>query len=172
MKETRTITVSPAFHRCHPDKSKDYGVCEPRMLWTLWLGDDAISWELYTGWGMPNEAFAEACPECDSSRHRGGWPYVRNNDGSSAMAGAVDWHYSHPIWDDRPQPDNEHCRILDGPCWADVGFSLGDELFDLLRTQGDQAVWLKMRDLLLTTHAAEMARVGVSENSPNTETKP
>lgn len=152
--ETHTISFRPAFHRCSNERGKDYGVGEPRIIWTLRIGGDAITWDVSTGWGMPAEAFRAACRDCESPRHRNGWPFVQRRDGGTASGGVVDWHYSRPInGDENFGWHYDQCAVLDGPCWADAGYLLGDELFDLLRVEGDEAVWVKLRELLLTTHA-------------------
>lgn len=139
---TRTVRFYPASHRCHTDPKQDYGISDPRIVWTLHEGAEAITWTLHTGWGMPREAFHEACPDCTRPKHRGDWPATKPE------GGAVDWHFPQPVLG----PDHyrvEHCKVLDGPCYGDVGYLIGDEVFDILRTQGDEAVWAKLHDLLV-----------------------
>lgn len=125
--ESRDIVMYPARHRCHTQPSKNYGITSPRVVWTLKVDNEAISWELYTDWGMPAEAFRDACPNCTHPRHRDGFPEGRTT------IGAVDWHFATPPFEGMPYRDN--CVVLGGPCWSDVGFLIGDVLFDLLRTK-------------------------------------
>lgn len=142
MEERREVRFYPAKHRCSSDRSKDYGINEPRIVWALYVDDEAITWELHTGWGMPDEAFHAACPDCTHRVHRNGWP------SSKPTGGSVDWHLATPAYDDQHCVDN--CVVRGGRCYADVGYLIGDELFDLLRVEGDESVWDKMRELLLT----------------------
>lgn len=146
MTERREMSVRPAFHRCDPDPSKDYGIHCAELTFTLHVDDDAISWAVFTGWGLPDDAFQAAVPDC--GRHPHGWPNIE------PVGGAVDWHMSTPSFDNHDRID--HCVVLDGPCYPDVGYLVGSDLFDLLRTDGDEAVWLKMRDLL-ADYRAEVA---------------
>lgn len=146
--ETRTIEVKPAFHRCAGNPRKNYGISDPHIVWTLHVGADAITWHLFTGWGMPEEAFHDACPDCTHPRHRGEMP------SGEPTGGAVDWHMSTPVLDDHCRV--EHCYVLDGPCYGDVGYLIGDVLFDLLRVEGSDAVWAKLRELLVN-YRAEVA---------------
>jgi hypothetical protein len=143
--ELRVVRFWPAHHRCHPDPTRDYGIASVRMFWALRVGDWAMTWDVHTGWDLPDEAFLAAAPDCEHPRHRTGPP---PDPGKRAvMGGAVDWHSPVPRFDGH-ELAQETCAITGAPCYLDSGFSLGSDLFDLLRTAGDEAVWKRLRELL------------------------
>lgn len=140
--ELRVVRFKPAFHRCHPEPSKNYGIGGVRMLWVLRVGDWAIDWDVSTDWGLPDEAFRAAAPDCTHRMHRNGYPSM-----GKASGGAVCWHSPVPMWEDG-SPTAEHCPIIGRACYTDNGFLLADEVFDMLRVEGDDAVWKYLRSLL------------------------
>ena len=139
--EQRIVRFRPAFHRCHPDPSQNYGIGSVSMLWVLRVGDWAIAWDVHTGWELPDEAFVAAVPDCNHPMHQGSAP------GHKVSGGAVEWHSPVPLWEDH-EPRADKCPITGAACYGDVGFLLGSELLDLLRTDGDDAVWKRLRSLL------------------------
>lgn len=140
--EQRTVRFKPAFHRCHTNPSKDYGISGVTMLWVLRVDDWAITWDVFTDWGLPDEAFKAACPDCTHPSHRNGYPL------GGASGGTVEWHAPVPLYEDH-DPRSDRCPLIDRDrCYGDVGYTLGSEVFDVLRTEGDEATWRKLRDLL------------------------
>ena len=144
----REIQFRPAFHRCHPNPSQNYGVGSVNMLWILRRDGWAMTWDVHTGWDLPADAFDAAAPDC---------PRGHGTLGTRpATGGAVDWHSPWPLFDDQELMQS-HCAWLDGPCYMDSGFLLGDELFDLLRTDGHEAVWARLGELLDERRAEVLA---------------
>lgn len=139
--ELRVVRFKPAFHRCHPDPRKNYGIGSVTMLWVLRVGDWAMTWDVHTGWALPAEAFVAAAPDCTHHMHQGSAPSHK------VSGGAVDWHSPVPMYDDH-EPARDCCPITGAACYTDVGFILGSVLLDLLRTDGDEAVWKRLRELL------------------------
>ena len=139
--ETREIQFRPAFHRCSTDPGKNYGIGSVLMTWVLKRDGWAMTWDAHTGWGLPDAAFKAASPGCTHGMHVRGYP----NGG--ATGGAVDWHAPAPLYEGQERSQDACCWI-DGPCWMDSGFILGDTLFDLLRTDGGDAVWVRLGELL------------------------
>lgn len=138
----RSIRFRPGFHRCHPDSSQDYGISDPVMTWVLRDGDVAVSWHLFTGWGMPDEAFHAANPGCTHAAHQGGWPYRHYGADCPAQAGAVDFHSATPRWEGHEAAGGgEPCFYIGKPCYPDVTFLGAQEVFDTLRVEGEDATW-------------------------------
>lgn len=154
--ELRVVRFRPAFHRCDPNPSKDYGIGGVRMLWVLRVNDWAMTWDVSTDWGLPDEAFRAARPDCKHPSHRNGYPRMHRG----ASGGAVDWHSPVPLWEDSEQPSQLCCPITNAPCYLDTGFILGDDLFDLLREDGDEAVWMKLRELMEDRRSEVASRQG------------
>lgn len=134
----REILIRPAFHRCHPDAAKNYGIKDPDLWFILREDGWAMSWRLFSGWGMPLDAFNAESPDCSHSAHQAGFP------SSGPTAGAVSWHAPVPLVDDRAGP----CEWLGGECFGDQGFLLGDQAFDRLRTDGSDALFAFLSVLL------------------------
>lgn len=139
MMNEREILFRPAFHKCHDQPSKDYGIGGVVMTWILRLDGKAIAWRLLTDWGLPDEAFKAANPGCSHPMHVNGYPSA-----GRATPGPIEWH--------RPPADasesSSPCELIGGPCYTrDPWYGGGDILFDLLRTEGGEAVWAKLREL-------------------------
>lgn len=139
--ENRQVLFTPAYHRCNPDPNVNYGIGSVRMMWVLKHDGWAMTWDVHTDWGMPDEAFKAAAPDCTHIMHRDGYPSC------GASGGAVDWHAPVPMYEGQERSQDE-CVWLGGPCYTDSGFMLGSELFDLLRVEGDEAVWSRLRELM------------------------
>ncbi len=140
--ELRVIRFKPAFHRCDPDPAKDYGIGTVTMLWVLRVGDLAVVWEVFTGWDLPTDAFKAAVPGCIHPLHQNGAPGPRE-----ASGGAVQWPTPGPQYEGH-EGSREPCSITGSTCYVSSGFLLASELLDLLRIEGDDAVWKRLRDLL------------------------
>lgn len=150
--EERIIRFRPAFHRCHPDPSKNYGIGSVTMLWILRVGDWAIGWDVHTGWELPDEAFEAANPDCTHPMHQNGAPT------HGVSAGAVDWHSPMPRWEDQSR-SQECCPITGTACYLDSRFLVANDLLTILRAEGDEAVWKWMRE------AIDEARAEVAPSS-------
>jgi hypothetical protein len=136
----RIIRFRPAYHRC-TDPKGDYGIGSVHMLWFLRQGEWAVDWDVFTGWELPDEAFALAAPACTHPMHQQGAPT------HDVMGGGVGFHSPVPQFEDHPL-SQERCPLTEAPCYLDAGYLLGTELLNLLRTEGDEAVWAKMYELL------------------------
>lgn len=139
--ERRAVRFTPAFHRC-TDPKGNFGIGSVTMMWMLRVGDAAIGWDVHTDWGLPDAEFDAASPGCNHGSHQRGYPHMRGG----ATGGAVDFHMPEPRWEGQEPRDG--CAFIDGPCYMDSGFILGDRVFDVLRTQGDEATWAELRRLL------------------------
>lgn len=147
--EERVIRFFPAFHRC-TDPKGNFGIGAVKMLWILRVGDSAMTWDTFTGWGLPDEAFHAAAPGCEHPRHQESWP------SSDPNGGAVDWHTPFPQYEDH-ELAQESCPVTGTRCYLGTGYLLGSELFDLLCVEGDDAVWRRLRSLLDETIREAMA---------------
>lgn len=139
--ELRAVRFTPAFHRC-TDPKGNYGIGDVHMMWMLRVDDWAMAWDVSTDWGLPDAEFRAAAPTCKHPMHR----TFPSRGGSG---GAVDWHSPVPQYEGH-EKRSDSCELTGGPCYVDTGFLLGDELFRLLRIEGDDAVWARLRELLDT----------------------
>lgn len=128
----RCVRFLPAFHKCNDNPKEDYGIGGVKIYFCLREGDKAIDLEVLTNWGLPSNAFHKASPGCQ--KHRSG---PARGDASGGM---VTWHL--------PATEGPVCPALGTPCRFASSFTLGDGLFDLLRTEGDEALWKRMRKML------------------------
>lgn len=156
--ETREVKFRPAFHRCDPSPSKNYGIGSVLMTWILRRDGWAMTWEVMTDWGLPDDEFKAANPTCTHHMHQDGYPRYK------PMGGAVDWHAPVPMYEDQ-EPAQSECCWIDGPCYMDSGFTIGGDLFTLLCTDGGDAVWARLGELL-------DGHRGVTPSMPSTPTPP
>lgn len=112
---TRKITVHPAWDRRNPDPSKNYGVHGVDITFTVARGGEGIEWRLYTGWMLADIL-----------------------DSKPTAAGCC-YHLHTPLYEGQDHATDE-CHITGGRCYSDGTF-ITDDLFHLLRTGGDTAVF-------------------------------
>lgn len=148
--EDRQVIFTPAFHKCSDEPGKNYGIGSVKMLWVLRHEGWAMTWDVFTDWGLPDAAFKDAAPSCRHPSHAKGYP---NHKGHG---GAVDWHSPVPTYEGQDLAQSR-CVWLDGPCYLDTGFCLGDDLFELLCKEGGEAVWAYLRVLLDQSRADVVA---------------
>lgn len=137
----REILIEPAYHKC-----PESGICDPCIFFILRDPDRgaAITFRLATGWGMPDDAFKAASPDCTHAYHQNGWPFRAAGEFS---AGPVSFHFAAPIGHCQTAAP---CDVLGDitECYGDVGFSMGDVAFDVLRTKGSDGLFEWMEESL------------------------
>lgn len=139
--EDRLVRFTPGWHRCDPDPAKSYGINNLSILWIVRSGGWAITWEVFTDWGLPKDVFKAQAPDCDHRMHQDGPPPIK------PMGGMVAWLSPDPFWPGQ-EPGHQQCPIIGTSCYQVTGGLVGFNLFELLRTDGDLPVWARLRELL------------------------
>lgn len=115
------LLVQPCVHgssTCKPGSGGSHGRGSVQMFFVLTGPKGAVSLEILTGWGI------DATP-----------PNLWGRAGSACVA----LHSRTPRWEDHEK--RMDCMHLPEGCYYDVGFSMADEPWRLLREQGEDAMW-------------------------------
>jgi hypothetical protein len=129
------VHFRPAKHRCITPEGKNYGISSLYVAFDIRRNGCGISWDFSPDIGMSDAAFKAACPDCTHSMHQNGYP-ARGD----AFAGGVGFHCSKPMWNGH-DPSSRTCEFTGGICYGDVGWQMGDQAFDKLRDEGEEALW-------------------------------
>ena len=137
-----TVHFRPAWEKRHDDPAKDYGVGSVRIRFTLTAPNGALSWRLSSGWYLPNvrERFRREAPhkryDHDPSRFM---PCALEGEGLELTV-----HFPAPPNGLEGNGPNECDLLPSGKCWTDVGFSIGETLFEALVAGGEDGLWKEM----------------------------
>lgn len=131
--DRREIWWTPAYDKRDPNPSKNYGVHGMEITFVLRTPDfkQGLTFTLMTNWHLPHVT--------QEMRQRGRLPEV--------LPASVALHTLAPA--DEPASIST-CQVVGGPCRGDGGcsFTLGDEFFKILVTDGIEALWSKMQATL------------------------
>jgi hypothetical protein len=118
-----------------PDGQKGVGSIKLRMIL---IGEHgAITWSISTGWMLP---------ETLEAWQKHGIPPRHQNLGQGFP---VVIHAPTPV-EDYMEGSGGECDVLpSGYCYGDAGFLAGDEFFETLIREGEEAVWRKMEEWYL-----------------------
>ncbi len=131
MEFTREILFSPAFDKRDPDPSKNYGIHGMELTFYLKGDEGAVQFKLFTGWDLPHVRAEHK----DSHTLCNIYP----------MPADLGYHSRKPVYDD--QKPRENCHVLDGqPCYYDGSGLNAEPVFDLLVTEGHEAVWVALEN--------------------------
>lgn len=105
-----------------------------QLFFVLTNGKKAIVWGLFTGWYHPQVVTDWEETGIDKMRPK-------------PEGGAVEWHSSEPLegW---PSGGDDCTLIDDGVCYRNIGFTLGEDVYDALCVGGFDAVWETLYELL------------------------
>lgn len=126
----------PAHEQRHDDPSKDYGIGCAHMVFRLIGPKGAIEFDVFTGWYLAHVA--------ERLRREPVGHYKGARHALEGHAGATYFHQHTPMWDDQ---EPEDCKLLGGPCYCDVGYTIGDDLWEGLVTGGEPGLWKRMKAL-------------------------
>ena len=123
----REITFRPAYDKRGKNPKEDFGVHCVDMCWYLHGPKGVVQFVVYTGWYLPH-VMAE-------------WK-VRGllTSGVQVLPADVGYHSKEPTYDG--QTDMK-CHLL-GRCYYDGSGVAADNLFEMLLTLGDEAVWERL----------------------------
>lgn len=149
MTQQRLVQLTPAHHRCHPNPATNYGIRNPYLFFILIDQGWAIHLRVNTAWGMSDEDFHTANPDCTHHMHQGSFP------AGSPNGDVVGFHA--PVLD---YGEKGKCDWL-GECYSNVNYLIADELFDLLRREGSEALWDKLQEWLDEFRTSALAALTV-----------
>lgn len=123
----RTLVESrPAFDDLHGD----YGVSSVELFFHLIGPLGAITWELSTGWYLPETALRG--PAYSDSVRFHNWSRERELEKPSGQV--VSWH--------RWAKSGRDCNLSPtGKCWGDVGFLMAEIGTPILLVNGVEGIW-------------------------------
>lgn len=128
---TRKIVFRPAFDKRDPNPRKNYGIHGMEMCFQL-IGDaGGITFTIYTNWHLPHVQ-----AELDAKNPSGSkFPYLSH----TPTPAGVDGHWKTPAYEGQSEIDD--CKITGGKCYCDGSGLLAEDVFRLLVTEGEEAVW-------------------------------
>lgn len=137
----RRVTVKPAFERIHDDPARNFGICCALIRFALIGPGAAVSWEVFSGWYLPHVAQRLRKETAHERYGHGDRSWMRCS--LEGHGGAMCTHSPTQIFEHDPKGDK--CDLLPGGrCFGDIGFLIGDDLFDVLVAGGDEALWKRM----------------------------
>jgi hypothetical protein len=139
---TRTVRFEPAWDRRNSIPRKNYGVHGVEITFYLRGPEGVIQFKLYSGWHLPH-----VLEEWKSK----GVPLP------CPMAVDLGYHSPAPMYEGHTLI-TEKCEILDGkPCYYDGSSLAAEKIFNILLTEGDEAVWQAMEESYRQTFEKETA---------------
>lgn len=134
----RTITFTPAWDKRSDDPSRNYGVHGVNMLWYLKGEKGVIQFVTYTNWHLP--PVEKELREIPPKRIGGDYYYWQMRP----MPADLGYHAYEPQYESQTAM-SEICALLeDKPCYYDGSGLAAQELFRVLVSEGEEAVWQYM----------------------------
>jgi hypothetical protein len=131
---SRKIGFKTSYEKRNDDPRKDYGISGGSIWFVLTGPKGAVTWELLAGFFLP-ETIDRL--KKDNTKFMGPTP------------GGVGFHYAEEReWG----TTNEDCEFTGGPCWFDVGYTMGDEAYKTFTHEGLDSLW----DFLGELYQSEM----------------
>jgi hypothetical protein len=129
----KSVEITPAFDRRNDDTHKNYGIHGVDMKFLLKGPKGVIQFALSTNWHLPN-VNKELQAGCSCRMHCFMEP----------MATDIGYHSYVPIHEDQ-HPISQSCPYLEGkPCYYDGSSLQAQEIFDIMVSQGGDAMWAEM----------------------------
>lgn len=123
----RTITFTPAFDKRDPDPKKNYGIHGVNMSWFVEKDSRAIQFVVFTNWHLPHVA--------EELRER-----ERAICFLDPFPADIGYHSPNPMYEGQMLMD-ENCGFTGGACYYDGSSLDADSYFDILVTEGGDALW-------------------------------
>lgn len=128
----RDIYFTAAYDKRHPDPGKNYGIHGAEMRFVLSGDEGAVQFLLYTNWYLPH-----VTRELESKRD-GKYNYFL------PMPADIGYHSPKPIYEGQ-EVMAETCEYLGGkPCYYDGSGLQAEVYFEVLVSEGGEALWKKM----------------------------
>jgi len=132
----RKIYWTPAYDKRSSEPSKNYGVHGVNVVFQVKGEAGGLTFTIFTNWQLPHvQAEMNAKPLHDNPSLR----YMFH----TPMPAGCDGHWKTPSY--KEQSPIQNCDVTGGDCYCD-GTSLTDDLFTLLVTEGDEALWKKLEE--------------------------
>lgn len=131
----RRIYFRPAFDKQHLVPAKNYGIHGMELVFELTTeNDEGITFTISTNWQLPHVQ-----QEIDSKPLNNMSPYLFHKP----QPFGLDGHWKTPQYEG--QQPIQNCLITKGDCYCD-GTAITDDLFALLVSEGEEAVWKVMEE--------------------------
>jgi len=124
------IEWEAAYDKRDPDPSKNYGIHGVTCRWLVIGPEGAIQFLLYTHWQLPHVE-KEQDARLDSE-----YPHLLCHP----MPADLGYHARTPQYEGQEAIETD-CEYIGGPCYYDGSGLRAHTVFDLLRTEGGEAVW-------------------------------
>lgn len=132
----RIITFQPAFDKRHEDPKKNYGIHGVTMRMVLVGEKGATQFVLYTGWHLPHvRDEREMQTMAEPTR-------IMIEILARPLPADLGYHSLVPQYEG--QEKMEHCDYFEGGCYYDGSGLAAEEVFDLLVSDGSDAVWKRL----------------------------
>jgi len=131
---TRNLTFSPAFDKRNPSPSKNYGIHGVEMRFLLMGPLGAVQFVLYTNWHLPHVEKEMMEKPVDAIGYHCSRP----------MPADLGYHSPKPMYKGQEEFD---CDLLPGgKCYCDGSGLNAIPVFDILVSEGEEALWKKLED--------------------------
>jgi hypothetical protein len=143
----REIRFEPAYDKRHPDSSKNYGIHGVTMTWYVVGEDGAAQFKVFTNWHLPkvqDELEHRDCKRMPDFRNPGSTRCTCITL-AKPMAADLGYHRKTPAYANQSPMDGT-CEWIGGKCYYDGSGLNAERVFDLLVTDGGEAVWRELED--------------------------
>jgi len=138
----RIIRMTPGYHGCNENTSKDYGINGVEVLYSVRQRDGhgrvtrALDWQFFTPW-LPYHLF-EGCTVRNHDR-----ALLQGNRIESGFLGSLGMHW--------PDDNGTECYVLgDAKCAPETwGYLISEDIGRILTEEGDTGVWRFLVDRLM-----------------------
>lgn len=131
----REILFTPAYDKRDTDPAKNYGIHGLHITFNLINNyNEGITFSISTNWHLPHVQ-----EEIDNRLPYPGFPYLSHKP----QPFGLDGHWKTPRYEGQEAIKN--CKITKGDCYC-YGTSLTEDLFNLLVSEGEEAMWQLMED--------------------------
>jgi hypothetical protein len=134
---TREVQFTPAYDKRDPNPTKSYGIHGVNITFYLKGPKGVAQFLIYTNWQLPSVS-REARGSCKPQDEYSWCP-------NEPMAADLGYHAPVPQYEDQSMMD--HCDLLPDGCYYDGSGLNAKRVFDLLVTNGGEAVWTALQEV-------------------------
>lgn len=127
----RRLDILPAYDKRHKEPGKNYGIHGVDMRWYVIGPEGAVQFVLYTNWQLPHVQ-----KDFDSRVDRQ-FPHLACHP----LPADIGYHSRVPRYEGQ---HSRKCHLLKGPCYYDGSVLQADEFYNILVTEGGEALWLAL----------------------------
>lgn len=126
------IVFCSAYDKRSSDPKKNYGIHGVNMTWYVKHVGHAVQFVVYTNWHLPHVE-----KELD-----GNFPHLSCHP----LPSDVGYHSKRPMYQGQT-PIGDDCKLTGGECYYDGSSLHATDVFQMLVTQGHEAVWTYLDSL-------------------------